>query len=227
MIDSVITHSRSVLAACILVMVFFVPALMAEPWQPESKIQAYLESNYPWQKIEVTNVSIAGDLIEASPDMITVEKGPVGKGVFTFVYDNDQKVTVKADVRALDTVVKSIRPMKKGSVLEDGDIYLAEMDINRMPKSAVKEPESVIGKPLKRSILADMVIAEDMVERTTVVKKGNRVTLLFHAPGFSIRAAGEIREKGYVGTQVKAVNLSSKKEVRGVLIDENTVRVEL
>jgi len=51
--------------------------------------------------------------------------------------------------------------------------------------------------------------------------------LLFNAHGFNISAAGETREKGYVGMAVKAINVSSKKEVRGVLIDERTVKVEL
>jgi len=208
-------------------MSFCLPAAIADPLQPESALQAYLENNYPWQKIEVTNVNVAGDLAGASPDQITVEKGPVGKGVFSFTDENDNKIIVKADIRALDAVVKSIRPLKKGYVLQDSDVYLSEMDINRMPKSAVKNPESIIGKPLKRSILADMVIVQDMIEKTGTVKKGNRVVLLYSAPGFNITAAGEIREKGYIGTQVKAINLSSRKEVRGVLIDENTVKIEL
>jgi flagella basal body P-ring formation protein FlgA len=159
--------------------------------------------------------------------VIAVEKGPLGKGVFSFIYDCARKVTVKADVRALDLIVKSKRSFKKGYVFQGDDVYLTEMDISKMPKSAVNDLEAIIGKPLKRSVLADMVIVEDMIETTQTVKKGKKIILLISAQGFSITAAGEIKEKGYVGTQVKAMNLSSKKEVRGVLIDENTVKVEL
>ncbi|RJQ55750.1 MAG: flagella basal body P-ring formation protein FlgA [Nitrospiraceae bacterium] len=201
--------------------------LADETWNPAEALQAFLAENYPWEKIEVSNVHVTGDVPARLPDLITVERGPLGKGVFSFSYDNSRKTTVRADVRAFDFVVKSRRPFNKGYVLQDEDLYVSEMDINKIPKGAVKDPGAVIGKNLKRSVMADMVIAEEMVEKEQLVRKGRKVVLLIGAEGFSIAAAGETKEKGYVGTQIKAMNLSSKKEVRGVLIDENTVRVEL
>jgi hypothetical protein len=35
-----------------------------------------------------------------------------------------------------------------------------------------------------------------------------------------------MREGNYVGSYVKTVNLASKKILRGLLLDENTVRIE-
>jgi flagella basal body P-ring formation protein FlgA len=208
-------------------MSFYPSETIADSWEPENVLQMFLKNNYPWEKIEVSNVRIAGHIPDKSPDLITVEKGPVGKGVFSFMLDDTQKVIVNADVRALDFVVKSKRPFKKGYVLQDEDIYLSEMDVSKMPKNALQHPEAVIGKSLQRSIMADMVIVEEMLEKNQVVKKGRKVVLIISSRGFNISATGELREKGYVGMQVKAMNLSSKKEVRGVLVDENTVRVEL
>ncbi|MBI5741916.1 MAG: flagellar basal body P-ring formation protein FlgA [Nitrospirae bacterium] len=212
------------IVTCHLSLVTLVPAYS---WEPEDALRNFLEKNYPWERIDVSNVSFAGNVPDKAPDLIIVEKGPVGKGVFVLVFDGDQKVIAKADVRVLDVVVKSKRPFSRGYVLQDDDLYLSEMDINRMPKGAVRDHETVIGKPLKRSVPADAVIVDNMVDKTQAVKKGRKVVLLISGTGFSITAAGEIREKGYVGTQVKAMNLSSKKEVRGVLVDENTIRVEL
>jgi flagella basal body P-ring formation protein FlgA len=200
---------------------------MADSTGAENALKVFLEKNYPWEKIEVSNVRVAGTMSDQSPEEITVEKGPLGKGIFSFMLDNAQKVIVKADVRALGLVVKNKRPLRKGYVLQDDDLYLSEMYISKMPKSAVEDPEDIIGKPLKRSVLADMVIVEEMVEKTQMVKKGSRVILMISGQGFNISAIGELREKGYIGTQVRAMNLSSKKVVRGVLIDENTVKVEL
>ncbi len=104
---------------------------------------------------------------------------------------------------------------------------LAKMDINKIPGSAVKDPSEILGKSLKRSIIANIPIAEDMLEMSQVVAKGKVVVLLVNQNGMSIRAAGKIMEKGYVGSPVRAVNLSTKREVRGVLIDENTLKVTL
>ncbi|MBI5408118.1 MAG: flagellar basal body P-ring formation protein FlgA [Nitrospirae bacterium] len=199
----------------------------AASWSPEEVLQTYLTDNYPWKKIEVANVRITGNIPDNAPYTIVVEKGPLGKGVFTFVFENEKRAVVKADVRAFEDIVKSKRPFKKGYVLQDEDVYLAEIDIGKMPKNSVADPGAIIGKPLRRSINANKVLAEDMVEKSEVVKKGKKVSLLINMEGLNITAAGETKEKGYVGMPVKAINLSSKKEVRGVLIDENTVKVEM
>ena len=200
---------------------------MAESWDPEEVLMQYLGDNYPWPKIEIEGVKITGAIPAKAPDTIIVEKGPIGKGEFTLLFDDGEKMEVKADVRALDNVVKSRRPFKKGYVLSSEDIYVSEMDIRRMPKSSVQDPEEIIGKPLRRSIIANTTLTENMVEKSQVVDKGKPVTLLIHSRGFDITASGETKEKGYVGMTVKAINISSKKEVRGVLIDERTVEVEL
>jgi len=65
------------------------------------------------------------------------------------------------------------------------------------------------------------------VEKYKVVKRGQMVELIIGNEGFSISASGKTKEKGYVGKPVRAVNLSSKKVVTGVLIDESTVKVKL
>ena len=41
-----------------------------------------------------------------------------------------------------------------------------------------------------------------------------------------IATSGETRENAYVDDVVKVVNLASKKTVTGILVDENTVRVD-
>jgi flagella basal body P-ring formation protein FlgA len=219
----------NILCICIIVICVALASSesMADSTGAENALKVFLEKNYPWEKIEVSNVRVAGNMSVQSPEEITVEKGPLGKGIFSFMLDKAQKVIVKADVRALGLVVKSKRPLRKGYVLQNDDLYLSEMYISKMPKSAVEDPEDIIGKPLKRSVLADTVIVEEMVEKTQMVKKGSRVILVISGQGFNISAIGELREKGYIGTQVRAMNLSSKKVVRGVLIDENTVKVEL
>jgi len=220
---------RSIFLSCILTFAFCLlnSAAFAASWTAEGVLQAFLAENYPWEKIEIGNVKILGMMPDKAPDTITVEKGPIGKAVFSFVFDNSQKVTVKAEVRAYDNIVKSKRPFKKGYVLSSDDLYLSEMDINKMPKSSVKYPETIIGKSLNRSIMANITLTEEMVEKSQVVDKGKQVVLLINAHAFNITAAGETREKGYVGKSVKATNLSSKKEVRGVLINERTVEVQL
>lgn len=213
-----------ILVTCYLSLV---PFVLAASWNPEEVLQQYLTDNYPWERIEISNVKVLGLIPDKAPETITVEKGPLGKGIFSFVFDDSRKIIVKADVRAFDQVVKSKWPFKKGYVLKTEDIYLSEVNIAKRPKNSVKDPEMIIGKLLNRSIIANISVTEDMVETLQTVDRGKKVILQIIAQGLNITALGETREKGYVGRPVKAINLSSKKEVIGVLIDEKTVKVEL
>ena len=197
------------------------------PWTPEKALTEYLKQNFPWDEMMVTNLKVSEKLPDETPVKILIEKGPVGRAVFYFVFGTGKRIMATADVKAFDRVVKSKRPFRKGYVLRDGDVYRSKMDIRKLPRNAVRNPEAVIGKSLKRSVSANMPVVEDMIEKETLVKRGQRVMLIITDNGFNIRADGEIIEKGYVGTPVKAVNLSSRKEVVGILVDENTVEVQL
>lgn len=210
-------------------LIVFSAAMVAadEAWSPEKEIRTYMTDHYPWEEIEISNVQISGKIGEELPESIIVEKGPLGNAVFSFLFGNNEKISVRADIRAFGWVVKSKAPFKVKHILEDEDMYLEKIDIRKMPKNAVKDPAEITGKALKRSISANVPIREEMVEMSRVVSRGKSVVLLLSHNGMSIRAAGKTKETGYVGMPVKAVNLSSKKEVTGVLLDDKTVKVEL
>lgn len=215
---------------CTLLVVSFgilIPSsVMAESWKPQKELRKFIKSTYPWEDITISNVQVMG-AVKENPMKIIVEKGPLGHAVFSLLFKSNKKVMIKAYVRAFDWVVKGKRPYNRGHVLKKDDVYREKMDIRTIPSYAIKDPTTIIGKSLRRPIIANIPIAENMVEYSRVVKRGKRVMLLLHYKGLKITASGMLKEKGYVGSSVRAVNLSSKKEVRGVLIDENTVEVML
>ncbi len=194
---------------------------------PQEELETYLSQNYPWDEIEVRNVRVMGKAVNEAPESIIVEKGPIGKAVFSFNYKNDHRVIVKADVRVFERVMKSKRSFNRGHVINYDDLYFSKMDIRKIPKSVVMDPATIVGKSLKRSMSSNVPIVENMIEMSRVIKRGKRVLLVINNNGMNISAYGKTREKGFIGMPVRAVNLSSNKEVVGVLIDENTVKVEL
>jgi len=235
-VDSIKVISRADIKYCrklgvvcftsmLLVLLGFI-SLSAAALSVEDIIQAYLLDNYPWENIEIGNIRVMGELGDKEPERIVLEKGPIGKAVFSF-YTSDKRVIVKANVKAYDWIVKSKRPFSKGHVLGEDDLYVDKIEIDKMPRSAVRNTETIIGKSLKRSIAANLPVVEKMVEQYQVVKRGQMVVLIIGNEGFNISVSGKTKEKGYVGKSVRAINLSSKKVVTGVLIDESTVKVKL
>ena len=213
---------------CVLVAVFcFQSSAMSASWSPGDALRSYLMKNYPWEEIEVSNVQVAGKISNSLPEKIIVEKGPIGRAAFSFVFSNGKRVIVRANVSVFAMVVKSRRPFRKSHIIQHEDIYVEKMDIRKMPNGSVTDPSKITGKSLKRSIAANIPIVEGMIEASEVVARGRRVVLLINYNGLNIRAAGKTKERGYVGMTVRAINLSSKREVSGILIDKNTVRVEI
>ena len=207
-----------------LCLMFF--SVKALAWSPEDVLKAHLKENYPWAEIEIDDLFMNDKLPDVQPLKVVVEKGPPGKTVFTMEFKNGVKVTATGNVKAFDWIVMSGRALRKGHYLQKDDIFTKLMDVTRIPKGTIRNTEQVMGKPLARSIVANVPFVDTMVSDTSAVKKGHKVILVIESPSFIITALGEIKENSSVGRHVKAVNLTSKKVISGFLMDENTVKVE-
>lgn len=216
----------SVFVILVSALFFSVPGAFSSSQGIEDVLKKYLRNNYPWSEIEMNDLTVNNQMHGKQIKRIIVEKGPPGKTIFVLELENGKKMTATANIKAYDHVVISRRAFKKGYYLQKDDVYTMLMDVQKIPNGALKDIEKVIGKPLLRSVIANMPLSSGMVSETPMVKKGHRVTLLVESEGFKITAIGEMKEDNTVGKYAKAINLASKKIVTGFLIDENTVRVE-
>ncbi len=141
-------------------------------------------------------------------------------------FSSGRRLSVTAEVRALDRVVTAARAFGKGHILEKDDLYVKLMDVLKIPKNALREIGDAEGRQLSRSVIANAPLSADMVRSGQSVRKGRKVLLLVDAPGFRITAKGETQETALVGEHVRAMNLTTKKTVTGVLVDEGTVKVD-
>ena len=219
---------KKAFAFCLFLFLFCLTSfsVKAFSWSPEATLKAYLKENYPWAEIDIDDLLIGNKLPDEQPVKVVTEKGPPGKTVFTMEFRTGSKITATANVKAFDWAIMSGRAFRKGHYLQKDDVFMKLIDITRIPKGAIRNSEQVIGKPLTRSIVANALIVDTMVSDIPTVKRGHRVTLIVEAPSFIITTRGEIRENACVGSSVKVINLVSKKVISGLLMDENTVRVE-
>lgn len=205
---------------------FLVPVFnMAEAMQIDDVLRAFVKDNYPWAEVDIADVVLSGEPSAGQPERILVQKGLPSKTVFVLEYQDGKRITATAHVKAFDWAVMTRRALKKGYLLQDEDVYTALMEISRIPKDAVRVSDRLAGTALTRSVAANAPLAAGMVQESRQVKRGQRVMIIAASEAFSIMAKGELREAGYVGSDVKVVNLDSKKIIVGRLINENTVKV--
>lgn len=198
---------------------------LALSWNLKDVLLNYLKSNYPWRKIELSDFSINGRLLDEPPVNIILEKGPPGNTKFKMEFRNGEYVSGTANVKVFEEVIFSKKAFKKGQCLQREDLYEKTVEITRIPTGAMNNIDNVAGKTLTRSIIANVPITEYMLASTPILKRGHKVNIIIESPSFIITTLGELKDNAYIGDTVKVVNTASKKIISGLLVDENTVRV--
>lgn len=198
----------------------------ASSWTPASALKKHITDQYPWPRVEITDVRLVSQTPDAAPVAVLIGKNPPGRTEFTLLFPAGQRITGSAHVRAFDRVIMSRGAFGKGYALQPDDIYPVMMDVGRIPRGAIRDPEMIIGKPLLRSIVPNAPITDAMVPLTPVMKRGAKVALVAGNEGFTVVTTGELKHDAAVGDSVKVINLASKKTVAGLLVEEGTVRVE-
>lgn len=189
-------------------------------------LEAHLRGSCPWPEIEIGEITVSEPVADARPSRILIERNPPGRIAFVAEFAGGKRITGTASVRAYDRIVVSARAFRKGHVLQDDDVYIARMDVTRIPKGTLRDTEAVVGKTLSRQLGASVPVVDTAVSDKPVVKRGHRVVLVAESSSFRITTYGELKSESRVGSPVKVLNLQSKKVVSGVLVDENTVKVD-
>lgn len=204
---------------------FFADYCIADTYDINSILKAYLKKNFPWTEIEISDLTANAEISEL-PERILIQQSPPGKAAFLLELKNGKKINVIAYVKAYEWVVMSSKSMRKGDYLQKTDVYLTLLDVTKIPRGALNRVDNAVEKQLTRSINANMPVVDIMLNEQKLVKKGQMVFLVIESSGFTIRTTGEIRGNAFVGSKAKVINLASKKVISGVVIDENTVKVE-
>jgi flagella basal body P-ring formation protein FlgA len=205
-----------------------VPAVSAPTasWSPESTLHSYILQHYPWAEADISELQLSATPPSYSPSSITVEKAPPGRARFRLEFKGGTSVMATAFIKVFDHVVMSRSAFPRGYVLKQDDVYSTLMESGRIPRGAIRVDDQAVGKPLYRSIVPNMPLTSALISETPLVKRGRKVVLYAASPTFSVKTEGELINDAAVGDYVKTVNLMSKKVITGLLVDENTVRVE-
>ena len=137
-----------------------------------------------------------------------------------------RKIRFSARVEIYADVLVSRHFLKKHHEIQAEDILIANKNIALLPPDVITEEKDVLGKRTTLSINNQEVLRLSLLEPLPLVNRGDRVILLIENDQFRITAMGEVKEMGRKGDRIRLVNLSSKKEVYGRVLDANTIRVD-
>jgi flagella basal body P-ring formation protein FlgA len=197
-------------------------------------IQEYLDRSEPWISGVYELVSVTG----AAPP--TLPKGEVTyrlvaqpssnpnylSGTIIFSVDDREagrmRITAQIDLRI--PAVVAARDLPRGHVLTEEDLSESQVAFARAKGALTTIPQAV-GQTLKTSVRLGSPVRDRDLVQTSMVRKGEIVTIVAQGGGLKISAVGQSRQDGALGQTISVVNQDSKKTIAARVIGPGMVEV--
>lgn len=201
----------------------------------EAVLKQYVLKHSPWQSADV-ELRVVGFSPVALPTgavayrVLKPNQG-ITPGTTNFLLALDvagkeqQRLWIKTEVRVFEEVVVTSTPLAARNLVYAKDIRLDRRDVSSLHARAFKRIADVAGQQVSRSIDINEILTEKSVDRPTLMRRGAPVTLIYETGALRVESPGLTIEPGKIGDTIQVKNPSSGKLVRGVVIDERTVRV--
>ncbi len=136
-------------------------------------------------------------------------------------------IYVPAKIRVFGPVVVIRQPLARGTVLAAKDLQLVERNLSALPYGYYVDPKPVIGMLAKRTLAANSVLTPQMLKTPTLVKRGQRVTLIGESGPLTVRMVGEALSDGGQGDLIRIRTDGSKRVIDGTIISKGVIKVTL
>lgn len=115
----------------------------------------------------------------------------------------------------------------KGSIIKADDLKMVKMRRNRIKPNHITMSEKLIDMEAKRSLKEGKLISNREVGKIVLIKKGDVITSIYKTDKMQITAKAEALNDGVRGQKIEAVNTKSKKKMYGIVIDADTIEVNV
>lgn len=136
-----------------------------------------------------------------------------------------KNISVRVEVEALAEMVVSVHQIDYGSVVSAGDVVLKKWDITGLQGRYVEKVGDVIGKKVKSTLRPNTPLKYDQLEKVTLIKAGQAVTVLAETGNIRITVVGKAKTAGAEGDTITVQNIDSLKEFPARVIDARTVAI--
>jgi flagella basal body P-ring formation protein FlgA len=135
-----------------------------------------------------------------------------------------RRVTGKVDLYAKVVVAKM--GMARRHVLEPEDVEVVRMRLNDIHGAVASYPDEVVGLRTRVPVAMGEVLMLTRLERAPLIRRGDIVSMIYTSGTLKVTAKGRAQQTGYKGGNIKLLNMASKREVYGKVLDSGTVLVK-
>ena len=140
---------------------------------------------------------------------------------------NTVNVVVEASYDVFSDVYVTSRAMSRGEVLSKDDYYTVRQKLSKLPTGAITDKSQIEGKVLKSSVTDGVIIRSNYLLASASIKRGQKVNIIVAGDNVEITASGTLKSDTMVGESVNVLCDLTKKEVSGILVSPNLVKVKI
>lgn len=118
-------------------------------------------------------------------------------------------------------------PVAHDVVLTAADV---EVTVRRLPglsSGYLTDVKQLASQSAKRDLAAGVILTPGMLTPTTLIRRGQQVTLLAAVGGLEVRSEGVAMSDGSANSRIRVKNLTTAKVVEGIVDNGSLVRVDL
>ncbi len=124
-------------------------------------------------------------------------------------------------------VYVTARSLTKGTTVSSGDFYAVKYKNSKIPVGAITDKQQIDGKILTVPLAQGVLIRDGHLTDTLIVKRGQKVNITIEVDGITLSAQGVLRGDAPLGGHAKVYCEATKKEIQGLLISQNMVKVNI
>ncbi|MBM7059591.1 flagellar basal body P-ring formation protein FlgA [Pseudomonas sp. UL073] len=136
-------------------------------------------------------------------------------------------IFIPAQVKLYREVLIASRPLKRSTVLGEGDISLVERDVGLLSQGYLTEPEQALGKKVTRPVQPDQILTPTFLQQAEMVRKGDQVQINVRSNKINVHMNGEALSDGTEGEQIRVRNLSSQRVIKARVAAPGVVEVAM
>lgn len=136
-------------------------------------------------------------------------------------------IYVSARIDVFGPVLVTRQPLPRGTRIEAQDLELVERNLSHLPYGYYTDSQPIAGQLAKRTIAAATVITPPMLLEPSLVKRGERVSVIAERGPLQIRTSGKALRDGKSGELIQIRAEGSQRIVDGVVVGQGVVKVTL
>jgi len=178
-----------------------------------------------FRELKVRNGVVTFSVAELYPDF-----KPVGNIIVPIQVIVDdvpkEKIFLRTKVSVFDRIVVAKKRLKRGDLISSTEAGIEERDVAVLNSGIIKDIGLVFGKEAKTLIPNGNPVYDWMIKDRPLVKKNERIKISAGSENIAVAAVGVSLEDGNMGSEIKVKNLSSGKELIGMVTGTGEVTVK-